>query len=107
MHDISYSAINGQRQEVQNNQAEGVVMLGQMNREIPLNAITKEMIVDYQQQEQELLTAPEVMNGVTMKYKRVDHVLYYGTPPISTKVLVDDMNELIGYQVHVSNDIQN
>ena len=47
--DISYSSINGQRQEVGNYQPEGVVMLGQMNREKPLDAITKEMIQEFQE----------------------------------------------------------
>ena len=51
LHDISYSSINGQRQEVGNYQPEGVVMLGQMNREKPLDAITKEMIQEFQEKE--------------------------------------------------------
>ena len=41
---ISYSAINGQRQEEATYKPEGVQMLGQMGREKPLTAITKEMI---------------------------------------------------------------
>ncbi len=64
MNNTSYSAINEQRLEVQNNQPEGVVILGQMNWEKQLDTITKEMIEGYQKQEQELLTAPaEVVGG--------------------------------------------
>ena len=44
LQDISSSAINQQRQEAQKNQAEKVLMLGQMNREKPLDAITRETI---------------------------------------------------------------
>jgi hypothetical protein len=105
LHDISYSSINGQRQEVGNYQPEGVVMLGQMNREKPLQAITKEMIEDYQKQEQELITAPNLVNGIQMKYKGVDYELDLENP-IDTKRLVDDTAELIGDRVFVSNDIK-
>ena len=48
---ISYSAINGQRQEAGVYQPEGVQMLGQMGREKPLTAITKEMIQEYQEEQ--------------------------------------------------------
>ena len=44
LQDISYSAISQQRQEAQKNQAERVMMLGQMNRDKPLDAITRETI---------------------------------------------------------------
>ncbi len=49
---ISYSAIDGQRQKDDIYQPEGVQMLGQMGREKPLTAITKEMIKEYQEEEQ-------------------------------------------------------
>jgi cell division protein YceG involved in septum cleavage len=51
LQEISYSAINGERQEVKNYQPEGVIMPGQLNRERPLDAITKEMIQEFQEQE--------------------------------------------------------
>ena len=104
-HDISYSAINGQRQEFKNYQAEGVIMPGQLNREKPLDAITKEMIEDYHQKEQELLTAPTIVNGRPMKYKGVNYELNLEAP-VETKVLTDDINELVGDRVYVSNDIR-
>jgi hypothetical protein len=50
---ISYSNINGQRQEAKIYAPKGVQMLGQLNREKPLSAITKEMIKDYQEKEAE------------------------------------------------------
>jgi hypothetical protein len=40
---IAYSALHGQRQQ-ENQTPEGVTMSGQLNREKPLTAITKEMI---------------------------------------------------------------
>jgi len=66
LHDISYSAINGQRQEVKNYQPEGVVMLGQLNKEKPLEAITKEMILDYQEREK----APIMVEGEARVYAK-------------------------------------
>jgi hypothetical protein len=104
LHDISYSAINGQRQEFKNYQAEGVIMPGQLNREKPLDAITKEMIEDYHQKEQELLTAPNIVDGRPMKYKGVGYELDLEAP-VKTKNLTDDTSELIGDRVYVSRDI--
>ena len=65
--DLSYSAINGERQEVVSYAPEGVVMLGQMGREKPLDAITKEMIQEYQEEQQKPV---EFVDGVPMKYKQ-------------------------------------
>ena len=104
LHDMSYSAINGDRQEPQQ-QPEGVVMLGQLSREKPMTVITKQMIQDYQQQENELNTAPNIINGVPMKYKPVGYDLTL-KPVKDTKVLVEDTQELIGDRVYVSGDIQ-
>lgn len=92
LHDISYSAINGERQEPTNYK--------------PLSGITKEMIDEYQKKEQEEITAPNIVNGEIMKYKAVDYDLEL-EPPIDTKATIDDTNELIGDRVYVSKDIQN
>jgi len=62
---IAYSAINGQRQEEGTYKPEGVQMLGQMGREKPLTAITKEMIKEYQEEEQ---AKPFMVDGEARKY---------------------------------------
>ncbi len=62
---ISVSAINGQRQSEQTYQPEGVQMLGQMGREKPLTAITKEMIKEYQDEKQ---AKPFMIDGEARKY---------------------------------------
>ena len=62
---ISYSAIDGQRQKEDIYQPEGVQMLGQMGREKPLTAITKEMIKEYQEEEQ---AKPFLVDGEARKY---------------------------------------
>jgi urease gamma subunit len=103
--DMSYSAINGQRQEANVYQPEGVVMPGQMNREKPLPAITKEMIEDFHRQEEETISAPNLVNGIPMKYKGVSYELDL-EPSVDTKVLVEDTSELVGDRVYVSNDIR-
>ena len=63
---IAVSAINGQRQSEQTYKPEGVQMLGQIGREKPLEAITKEMIKEYQEQEQQ----PFMIDGEARKYAR-------------------------------------
>ena len=65
----SYAAINGQRQEVKNNAPEGVTMLGQLNREKPLDAITKEMIQEYQAEE----LKPVMVDGEARKYEKASY----------------------------------
>jgi len=67
---ISYSAINGQRQEEGTYKPEGVQMLGQMGREKPLTAITKEMIQEYQDAEQ---ARPYMIDGEARKYLGADY----------------------------------
>jgi len=66
LQEMSYSAINGQRQEVKDYQPEGVIMPGQMNREKPLDAITKEMIQEFQEQEK----APIMVDGEARVYRK-------------------------------------
>lgn len=66
---ISYSAIDGQRQTGTPYAPEGVQMLGQMGREKPLTAITKEMIKDYQEEEQK----PFMVDGEARKYMKADY----------------------------------
>jgi len=66
--DLSYSSINGQRQEVKNYQPEGVVMMGQLNNVKPLQAITREMILDFQEKEK----APIMVDGEARVYAKPD-----------------------------------
>jgi hypothetical protein len=65
---LAYSAINGQRQQ-EYQTPEGITMLGQMGREKPLSAITKEMIKEYQEQEQQ----PFIIDGEARKYMSADY----------------------------------
>ena len=66
---ISYSAIDGQRQTGTPYAPEGVQMLGQMGQEKPLEAITKEMIKEYQEEEQK----PFMVDGEARKYMKADY----------------------------------
>ena len=50
--EMSYRAVNGTRQAPRNF-AEGILNVGTMNFKTPDDKITKEMIMDYQQKEQE------------------------------------------------------
>ena len=65
---MSYGARNGQRKvdTVVEQDKGGVVMLGQLNREKPLSAITKEMIKEYQEGEK---AKPVIINGEIRKYQ--------------------------------------
>lgn len=65
LEEISYAAINGQRQTEGTYKPEGVQMLGQLGREKPLEAITKEMIQQYQEDEQ---AKPYMVNGEARQY---------------------------------------
>ena len=80
---ISYANINGQRQEANIYQPEGVQMLGQMGREKPLSAITKEMIKDYQEKE---LEAKFFKDGEPMLYKEAIY-----EPLLKTPIDIDDI----------------
>ena len=64
----AYTAINGQRQ-AEKGTPEGVTMLGQLNREKPLDAITKEMIQKYQEDQQ----TPIMVDGEARKYMKSDY----------------------------------
>lgn len=66
---ISYSAINGERQKEETYKPEGVQMLGTLGREKPLEAITKEMIKEYQEEEQK----PYIIDGEVRKYMKADY----------------------------------
>ena len=65
LEEISYAAINGQRQTEGTYKPEGVQMLGQLGREKPLEAITKEMIQQYQEDEQ---AKPYMVDGEARQY---------------------------------------
>ena len=65
LEEISYAAINGQRQTDGTYKPEGVQMLGQLGREKPLEAITKEMIQQYQEDEQ---AKPYMVDGEARQY---------------------------------------
>lgn len=101
--DLSYSAINGERQDVRQ-QPEGVIMSGQLSFKKPMTAITKEMIEDYQQKERELNETPTIINGVPMKYKSIADLTL--KPSIDSSGLVSDTQELIGDRIYISGDIQ-
>jgi len=64
----AYDAINGQRQQEQQ-QREGITMLGQLNREKPLSAITREMIQEYQEEQ----NRPFMIDGEARKYMKADY----------------------------------
>jgi len=64
----AYDAINGQRQQ-ENQQPEGITMLGQLNREKPLSAITREMIQEYQEEQKK----PFMVDGEARKYMKADY----------------------------------
>jgi uncharacterized protein (UPF0335 family) len=104
LHDMSYSAINGERQQPQQ-LPQDFVMFSQLSRGKPIDPITKEMIEEYKLREDELNDAPNIINGVQMKYKPLGYDLTL-KPSISTSVLVSDTQELIGDRVYVSGDIQ-
>lgn len=85
MSDLSYSTLNGQRQEVIDYAPEGVVMLGQLSREKPLDAITKEMIKEFQEGQN---VPPEIIDGVPMKYHSAGY-----EPAFKVPVETDDIIE--------------
>ena len=64
----AYAAINGQRQQ-EYQTPEGVTMLGQLNREKPLTAITKEMIKEYQEEQEK----PVIIDREARKYMKSDY----------------------------------
>jgi len=104
---ISYSAINGQRQEAGVYQPEGVQMLGQMGKEKPLTAITKEMIKEYQEEEQ---AKPFMVDGEARKYKSATYEPQF---PVSfgelrnTDVLDEAIQTYQERRTDISNEIAN
>jgi hypothetical protein len=103
---ISYSAINGQRQEVGNYQPEGVQMLGQMGREKPLTAITKEMIEEYQEEQNK----PLMVDGEARKYMKADYEPQLSVPFENLKT-TDEIDDIITRyrqgRTDISNEIAN
>lgn len=81
---ISYSAINGERQKEETYKPEGVQMLGTLGREKPLGAITKEMIKEYQEEEQK----PYIIDGEARKYMKTDF-----KPLIQVPQSIDDIKD--------------
>lgn len=81
---ISYSAINGQRQTEDTYKPEGVQMLGQLGREKPLEAITKEMIQEYQDEEMR----PVIVDGEARRYAKADYEPIFQVP-----VSIDDIKD--------------
>ncbi len=66
---MANSAINGPRQK-ENQTPEGVTILGQLNREKPLSAITKEMIQEYQEgQNKPLMIDEKARNYIKADYE--------------------------------------
>ena len=100
---ISYSAINGQRQEEGTYKPEGVQMLGQMGREKPLTAITKEMIQQYQEEEQ---ARPFMIDGEARKYMGATYEPQF---PVSFENLktTDEIDAIISRYRQGRTDINN
>jgi len=104
---ISYSAINGQRQTEGTYKPEGVQMLGQLGREKPLEAITKEMIQQYQEDEQ---AKPYMVDGEARQYRGATYEPQF---PVSFEKLrnTDEIDALITRyrqgRENVSNEMSN
>jgi hypothetical protein len=65
--DSSYRSINGKRQNSRNFK-EGVLNLGQINFEQPKDVLTKEMILDYQKEQQNKPAYEDTTSGDKFKY---------------------------------------
>lgn len=85
---IAYAAINGQRQQ-ENQTPEGITMLGQLNREKPLSAISKEMIKEYQEEQDK----PLMIDGEARKYMKADYEPILKIP-INMEDLKDEMRAM-------------
>ena len=81
--EISYRALNGTKQSARNS-ADGILNVGTMNFKTPDGQITKEMTMDYQQEEQEkyyddgtnkFANVPTGLSDVLTPYTHID----YGT----------------------------
>ena len=97
----AYDAINGQRQQ-ENQQPEGITMLGQLNREKPLSAITREMIQEYQEEQNK----PFMVDGEARKYMKAD---YEPSFPVSFENLksTDEIDALITRYRQGREDVNN
>ena len=98
---ISYSAINGQRQTEGTYKPEGVQMLGQLGREKPLEAITKEMIQEYQEEDQR----PFMVDGEARKYAKADYEPILQLPQ-SLDDIKDDMKKIYKNKVATAKAIK-
>ena len=98
---ISYSAIDGQRQTEGTYKPEGVQMLGQLGREKPLEAITKEMIKEYQEEDQK----PYIIDGEARKYTKADYEPILQLPQ-SLDDIKDDMKIIYRNKVATAKTIK-
>ena len=98
---ISYSAIDGQRQTEGTYKPEGVQMLGQLGREKPLEAITKEMIKEYQEEDQK----PYIIDGEARKYAKADYEPILQLPQ-SLDDIKDDMKIIYRNKVATAKTIK-
>lgn len=101
LEEISYAAINGQRQTEGTYKPEGVQMLGQLGREKPLEAITKEMIKEYQEEEQK----PFMIDGEARTYAKADYEPILQLPQ-SLDDVKDDMKKLYKNKVATAKTIK-
>ncbi len=67
MSDSSYRSINGKRQSSRNFK-EGVLNLGQIHFEQPKNILTKEMILEYQKEQENKPAYTDIISGDEFKY---------------------------------------
>lgn len=101
LNDISYGAINGERQEVKSYQPEGTVMLGQLGREKPLDAITKEMIEGYQQD----LNKPYFVDGEARQYSESGYTPVLQVP-VDYQDIADENKTLMAERNSVAMNIK-
>ena len=66
--EMSYQAVNGTRQSARNFR-EGTFEVGKMHFNTPQDRITKEMIMDYQQAQQERHSSQTDASGNPLKYE--------------------------------------
>ena len=101
LEEISYAAINGQRQTEGTYKPEGVQMLGQLGREKPLEAITKEMIQQYQEDEQ---AKPYMVDGEARQYLGATYEPQFETPFENMRT-VDEIDDIITRYTQARTDI--
>lgn len=98
---ISYSNIDGQRQKAINYAPEGVQMLGQLDREKPLTAITKEMIKEFQENE----VSPIMVDGEARQYRPADYEPLL-QEPVDISDIKDDIRVLYKNKIATANTIK-